>query len=32
MAHFDAVALMALNPAGDNTEAFNDFIMNPIGR
>ena len=32
MAHFDAVALMALNPAGDNTEAFNDFITNPIGR
>ena len=32
MALFNAVTLMSLNPAGDDTEAFNDFITNPIGR
>ena len=32
LAMLNAVTLMSLNPAGDDTEAFNDFIMNPIGR
>lgn len=32
MALFNAVTLMSLNPAGDDTEAFNDFITSPIGR
>lgn len=32
MALFNAVTLMSLNPAGSDSEAFNDFIMNPIGR
>ena len=32
LAMLNAVTLMSLNPAGDDTEAFNDFITNPIGR
>ena len=32
MALFNAVTLMSLNPAGDDSDAFNDFITNPIGR
>lgn len=31
MAFFNAVTLMSLNPPGNNDEAFNDFIANPIG-
>jgi len=32
LAMLNAVTLMSLNPAGDDTEAFNDFLTNPIGR
>lgn len=32
LAMLNAVTLMSLNPAGDDSDAFNDFIMNPIGR
>ncbi len=30
MALFNAVTLMSMNPAGDNLEAFNDFLSNPL--
>ena len=32
LAMLNAVTLMSLNPAGDDSDAFNDFITNPIGR
>lgn len=31
MALFNAVSLMALNPAGDDSKNFADFLANPIG-
>ena len=30
MALLNAVTLMSMNPAGDNAEAFNDFLSNPL--
>lgn len=30
MALLNAVTLMSINPAGDNAEAFNDFLSNPL--
>lgn len=30
MALLNAVTLMSMNPAGDNLEAFNDFLSNPL--